>query len=212
MPGKIRDPRLWLPASALLLLPLLAAETALAQSGNSVSNMSFADLKNQDPALVAAQHLAKAERALLKAEGLLAEGGEDPKAAKKARSAFERAEREATAAINKDPTSIRAYVVRGRALLRLDQAGQARGDCLMGVSHGEKDAEALLCYARANLALGEGGQALAAHGRMIEEALDPELAARLLTEIRAWIDRNPEGEKEANAARVLSLRGLGDSK
>lgn len=187
-------------------LLLLAAPLA-AQTGSGLANMHLADTKNKDPGLVAAQHLARAEQALAKAEKLDQDGGEDPRAAKRKRKEAERAEREASAALAGDPGLIHARFVRGRAHLLLGDGEKAREDCLQVVGFEPANAEALLCYGRASLLSGEGGQGLSAYARLRDLGGAPEMEARLLAALKGWIAANPEDPKAQNASRWLEQEG-----
>lgn len=198
----------------VLLLGLGAAPSALAQTGSVTSNLHIADTKAKDPAVVAANHLAKANRALARAHSLEEKAAAEPDAGKaaklekKAEKAFRQAEREAGMALSGDAGLLDAYFVRGRARLQQGEGPGARSDCLQAMNHDETGA-ALDCYARANLLIGEGSQALSIYNRMREQDYPPHLAESLLTEIRAWIEANPDGEKEQSAARWLEAHGAG---
>jgi len=189
--------------TVLTLALLLATSPLAAQSGNPVDNLTLADAKSKDPSLVAAAHLTRAERALARALRSEEQEVDAEKRAKKARSAYQQAEREATSALASDPGLLRAYLVRGQARLSLGNAAAAREDCLLAVSHAPGDGEALFCYGRASLGVGEGGQALTAYTELRGKAGSAEQAAQLLAEIRTWVDANPQGEKEQAAARWL---------
>jgi hypothetical protein len=187
---------------------LLTAAPLAAQSSSGLDNMSLADTKAKDPAVVAAQRLAVAERALIKAQKFAAAGAEDPKQARKAEKEAQRAEREATAAIGGDPALFRAYAVRGQARLVLGEGDGAREDCLRVVGYEPGNVEALLCYGRASLLSDDGAQALAAYSKLTETGGAADAATGFLAELKGWIRAHPDDAKAKDAANWLAERGL----
>lgn len=180
------------------------ASPTLAQTGSEVGNAWIFDTKMKDPSMVAATHMARAERFFAKAMRLEAKSTDGAQAAKKFEKACRRAIVEASAALEANPGLPRAYVLRGQARLRLGEAKGAQEDCLQALGHADGDPELLYCYGSASLAAGEDGQALAALARL-QKAPATEATDRLRLELERWIAENPEGEAEKEAATWLRL-------
>lgn len=203
-------------AFTALLFPLLLVLTSpdASEAASVPGSLPRADTPATPPAAVAAAHLSRADRALLRALGLqdrAAAASGDAKAdklEKSAMNAFRRAERAAGQAIASGADLNRALILRGTARIHLGKGEGARSDCFQAMFYGGNTVDAMDCYARANLLLDMGILALGVWSSFSEEGgLDPERGEALLQAIRQWIAEDPTGEPQREAARWLADRG-----
>lgn len=182
----------------LALLAFLAAHAAslpvaLAQ-GSALDYMGKADLdRARSPQEVAAQHTARGERHLRKAEKLYAEAqaaARDSKLADKATAEYERAVSEFEKAIAKDPASLDAHLEAGLAYSRLRDFEKAVTSCHQAWHMAPARSDAAVCQAEAALALDRPRQVQEIYLRL--KGQDDQAAQQVLEGIRAWLAGHPD--------------------
>lgn len=178
---------------------LLAGLTA-GLSAQTPTSLDIADLQQgDDPAIESRRLLARAQKALHKAEKQMEKGAPDAKVRKQ----LERALEEASQAANLDPLLSEAEVVEGRALLHLDRPEEAFESCSSAVRWAKELGDGHACQAIAAIRLGRPVEAMEIHARIVDgetpvEDAD-EAAGSVIEELEAWLavhgETSPSGDR-----------------
>lgn len=162
-----------------LLIGLLIPVGMWAQTPTSfdVDRMEQGD----DPVIEAQRSLAKARKALRKAEGLQEKGATQAKIEKYLERALEDSEH----AVALDPVLAEAKVVKGEALLQLGRPREALEACTSAVRWAPELVDGRVCAAKAYLATDQAAAASKICDEL--EAMKGDDAKKAATEVRAAI-------------------------